>query len=93
MIHPILALAADDGERVLLHELFTDEHPDAVWVASDALVQRHPELDPVLPLVFLSLAGRVPRTAAHAALAERVPVEELRALWQLVVDSAARRGA
>lgn len=92
VIHPILALAAeDDGERVLLRELFTDEHPDAVWVASDALVQRHPELDPVLPIVFLSLAGRVPSATAHAALVERVPIEELRALWQLVMDTAARR--
>lgn len=90
-IHPILALAAEPEERALLRELFTDEHPDAVWVASDALVQRHPELDPVLPLVFLSLAGRVPRASAHAALVERVPVEDLRLLWDLVVDVAARR--
>lgn len=92
VIHPILALAAMDGEREMLRELFTDEDPDAVWVASDALVQQHPELDPVLPIVFLSLAGRVPRAAAHAALAERVAVEELRLLWKLVIDTAARRG-
>ena len=92
VIHPILALAATGGEREMLRELFTDDHPDAVWVASDALVEQHPELDPVLPLVFLSLAGRVPRGAAHAALVERVPVDDLRRLWQLVIDTAARRG-
>lgn len=92
VIHPILALAATAEERVMLRELFTDDNPDAVWVASDALVQQHPELDPVLPIVFLALAGRVPRTAAHAALVERVPIEQLRALWHVVVDTAAQRG-
>jgi hypothetical protein len=84
IIAPILALAASDEERGLLRELFADDNPDAVWVASDLLVQRHPELDPVLPIVFLSLAGRVDRVTAHAALVERVPIEQLRALWDLV---------
>jgi len=37
------------------------------------------------------LAGRVPHTAAHAALVERVPIEQLRALWRVVVDTAAQR--
>ena len=91
VIHPILSLAATADERVLLRELFTDDNPEGVWVASDALVQQHPELDPVLPIVFLSLAGRVPHTAAHAALVERVPIEQLRALWRVVVDTAAQR--
>jgi hypothetical protein len=92
IIHPILGLAADhDTERARLRALLTDDDPEAVWVACDALVERHPELDPVLPLVFLSLAGRVARDEAHAALVARVPVDELRALWHLVVDVAARR--
>jgi len=91
VIHPILSLAATADERVLLRELFTDDNPEGVWVASDALVQQHPELDPVLPIVFLALAGRVPHTAAHAALVERVPIEQLRALWRVVVDTAAQR--
>ena len=91
MIYPILALAADAEERELLRELFADDDPEAVWVASDALVQRHPELDPVLPIVFLSLAGRMSRAEARAALVERVTIEQLRALWNLVVDVAARR--
>ena len=92
IIQPILSLAADDdAERAMLRELFTDDNPDAVWVASDALVEQHPELDPVLPMVFLSLAGRVPTATAHEALVERVPVDELRVLWHLVVDAAARR--
>jgi hypothetical protein len=91
VIHPILALAAEPTEQAMLRALFTDDNPDAVWVASDALVEQHPELDPVLPMVFLSLAGKVSRPVAHAALVERVPVEDLRALWNLVVDVAARR--
>ena len=91
IIHPILSLAANSEERAMLRELFTDDNPDAVWVASDALVQRYPELDPVLPIVFLSLGGRVSQEVAHAALVERVPPEQLRVLWQLVVDAAARR--
>ena len=84
VIHPILSLAATDEERELLRELFTDEDPDSVWVASDALVLRHPELDPVLPLVFLSLAGRIDKATAHRMLVERVPIEQLRALWNHV---------
>lgn len=84
VIQPILALAASDDERAMLAELFTDDNPDAVWVACDALVQRHPELDPVLPMVFLSLAGRIDRGDAHRVLVECVPIEQLRALWNLV---------
>jgi hypothetical protein len=84
MIHPILALAATADERAMLAELFADDNADAVWVACDALVQRHPELDPVLPMVFLSLAGRIDRGEAHRVLVERVPLEQLRALWNHV---------
>ncbi len=91
VIEPILALAASDDERALLHELLADDDPDAVWVASDALVQRHPELDPVLPIVFLALAGRGDGIAAHAALVERVPIEQLRELWHLVMDVVRRQ--
>lgn len=91
VIHPILALAADERERAMLRELFTDDNPDAVWVACDALVERHPELDPMLPMVFLALAGRAPRDEVHAALVEAVPGTALQALWQLAVDVAAGR--
>ena len=84
VIQPILSLAASNEERVMLAELFGDDNPDAVWVACDALVQRHPELDPVLPMVFLSLAGRIDRGDAHRVLVECVPIEQLRALWNVV---------
>lgn len=87
VIHPILALAAEPEEQAAAR-LFTDEHP---WVASDALVQRRPASARNTIGSTGPSSGCVPHGAAHAALVERVSVEELRRLWNLVVDVAARR--
>lgn len=83
ILQPVLSLAADRAERALLRTLLTDDDPAAIWVVCDALLERHAELDPVLQLAFLALAGQVPFEQAHAALAARVPVDDLRALWHL----------
>ena len=86
VVRPLLALAATADERARLDELFADDDPDAVWIASDLLVERHPELDPMLPIVFLALAGRASRAEARRLLVERVRVEDLRGLWNAVID-------
>jgi hypothetical protein len=82
----LLGLSANADEQVLLDGLFTDDNPDAVWVVSDALVERHPELDPVLPMVFLALAGKADRGEVRRMLVECTPVDELRGLWKAVID-------
>jgi tRNA A-37 threonylcarbamoyl transferase component Bud32 len=86
---PILQLAATDEERALLDEILGDADGEgALAVASDALVLRHPELDPILPALLLSALEDAPlaRGRATALLLEDLPYLPLHRLWQLVAD-------
>lgn len=100
---PILGLAATPEERELLGELLggagaavsevapADVQEDALAVASDALVLRHPELDPVLPALLLSAlpgAPGAPGRVTSMLLAE-LPYLSIHRLWQLVAEALA----
>jgi hypothetical protein len=87
VVRPILRLAATAPERELLDGVLDDaDSTEALAVASDALVLRHPELDPVLPMLFRALlddANRA-RERARAMLAERLDATAVRQLWAIV---------
>jgi len=87
---PILRLAATDDERALLDQLLPDADLAALAVASDALVQRHRELDPILPLFLRSMLEGAPALddIAHM-LVERRPQGAIHRLWQLVANALA----
>jgi hypothetical protein len=96
--HPILCLAATEAERALLDELILGDggdggsggDGDALGVASDALVQRHPELDPALPALLLSaLRGAPAMGDAAEMILEGRPQHAMHRLWRLVAETLA----
>ncbi len=87
LARPILRLAATEEERALLDELLRDDAGGgALAVASDALVLRHPELDPVLPALLLPALERAPLAAGRAMLAEDLPAHGFHRMWELVAE-------
>jgi hypothetical protein len=89
---PLLRLAATDEERGLLDGLLGEADAEgALAVASDALVERHPELDPVLPALLLSAleGGPLAMGRVTSMLLGSLPYLELHRLWQLVAESLA----
>jgi len=91
VVHPILGLAAAGDEHSLLDRLLRDaDAEDALAVASDALVQHHPELDPALPLLLRSMLEGTPAFAdVTGVLLESRPRPAIRRLWQLVAEALA----
>lgn len=88
VVRPILRLAATAPERELLDGVLDDaDSAEALAIASDALVLRHPELDPILPALFRALLDDTPpvRERARAMLAEHVNMTTARRLWALVL--------
>jgi hypothetical protein len=89
IVRPILRLAATAPERELLDGVLDDAGTtEALAVASDALVMRHPELDPVLPTLFQALlddANRA-RERTRAMLADRLDAAAVQQLWARVYD-------
>jgi hypothetical protein len=89
---PILRLAATDEERALLDELLRDADGEgALAVASDALVLRHPELDPVLPALLLSAlaGGALAMGRVTSMLLGELPYLAHHRLWQIVAETLA----
>jgi len=89
---PLLQLAATAEERGLIDELLGEADAEgALAVASDALVERHPELDPVLPALLLSAleGGPLAMGRVTSMLLGSLPYLELHRLWQLVAESVA----
>jgi len=82
-LRPIFALAADDHERIVLADLLAAPEPDALAVACDAITERHPEVDPLLPLALV-------HRAEHARLAPLVDRAAVRRLWNLLIVLATR---
>ena len=86
---PILRLAATADERALLDELLRGAAADeaALAVASDALVQQHGELEPILPLLLRSmLEGAPPLGGIAGMLRDGRPQHAIHRLWQLVAE-------
>jgi hypothetical protein len=91
VVRPILRLAATAPERALLDGVLDDDGcTGALAVASDAVVLRHPELDPVLPALFQALLDDAPpvRERMRERLADRLDATAVRALWAIVRDPA-----
>lgn len=89
---PILRLAATDDELVLLDRLLPSAvaDADALAVASDALVQQHRELDPILPLLLRSMLEGAPALGDIASrLRDGRPQLAIHRLWQLVAEVSA----
>ncbi len=88
VVRPILALAATAEERALLDGLLRDtDDAGAVAVASDALVQRHPELDPGLPALLLAMLEDEPDVGGVTdLLLEDRPQLAIHRLWSLVAE-------
>lgn len=86
---PILRLAATDEERALIDELLRDADGEGTLaVASDALVLRHPELDPILPALLLSALEGAPLAMGRVTsmLLADLPYLAIHQLWQLVAE-------
>jgi hypothetical protein len=89
---PILHLAATAEERALLDEVLGDADGEgALAVASDVLVLRHPELDPLVPALLLSALEGAPLGMGRVAsmLLEDLPYLALHHLWERVADALA----
>ena len=89
---PILRLAATDEERALLDELLREADGEgALAVASDALVLRHPELDPILPALLLSAleGGALAMGRVTSMLLGELPYLAHHRLWQIVAEALA----
>ena len=83
---PILKLAATDEEATLLTGVLRGADSDAsLAIASDALILRHPELDPLLPALLLSAldGSRVQMERVGSQLAQQLDTQPL---WQLVAE-------
>lgn len=86
---PILRLAATDEDRALIDELLRDADGEGTLaVASDALVLRHPELDPLLPALLLSALEGAPLAMGRVTsmLLADLPYLALHQLWNLVAE-------
>jgi hypothetical protein len=86
---PILRLAGTAEERALLDDLLGDADSEgALGVASDALVLRHPELDPVVPALLLSALEGAPLAMGRVTsmLLGRLEYLALHRMWELVVE-------
>jgi hypothetical protein len=87
VVRPVLRLAATPAERALLDGVLDDDAcTDALAVASDALVLRHPALEPVLPALFRALLDDASpeRERLRELLADRLDAAAVRALWAIV---------
>jgi hypothetical protein len=86
---PLLRLAAAEEERGLIDELLGDADGEgALAVASDALVLRHPELDPLLPALLLSALEGAPLAMGRVTsmILADLPYLAIHRLWELVAE-------
>ena len=84
-----LGLAADAEERALLDDILDDDIEGALEVASDAIVERHPEIDPLLPSVLFAALDGTPLAMdrVRARLLDRLDRLDVGRLWQLVAEN------